>query len=530
MTRRPAARAACLALAATLAVWHAVAGQAPAPAPAPAPGESSFPSLEAIERELASLAEATRPSVVGVVARARLDQMLEGLGGQIRIEPPRSPRGEEPLARRIGSGVVLDDRGHVATLASVVSGAAEVFVLHADGARLQAAVRGVDDDSGLAVLAVDPHGTLRPPRLGEAEGLKVGSLVTTLGAARAGSASYSVGFVVGKGVSSGPIRRGPYLKLDAYTAPGAAGGPVFDSAGRLVGILFGAGGPDVPRGPGVITWETAPGEEQDEAGDTSRERDRRLQVLRSLHRAGSAGAGISYAVPIEVVRRVSEEIIRSGGVKRGWLGVTIESSEPGDVRLTRVFEGSPAQSAGLRVGDRILRVDGEPVASAEKLVETIALSPPGRSMRLQVQRQGQRIDVPLVLSQRPGPAPRHPLPRPERSRRAAMGVVIEEADDASRRLTGLPEGFGLVVRHVMEDSRAEEAGLRPGDVIVEMGEREIRALADLRAALRSQGSSDPLQVRIMRGRTPLTLPLPPPIPREPPEPPHAPAAPMPRRP
>jgi len=512
----------------------------PRPAPEAAPAQESYPALEALERELGKLAERTRPSVVGVVARSTLNSLLGNLDARLL---PDARRHIEELARRIGSGVVFDDQGHVVTMASVVAGASEVEVLPSDGPRLRARIRGVDDASGVAVLIVDNPGALRPVRLGEASSLRPGSLVTALSNSHDTSPDYSVGFVSGQGVSHGPLRRGPYLKLDAYTAPGAAGGPVFDSKGQLVGLLFGAGGPDQRRGRGPITWEESdepeppagfPGGDDPQADPGARSR---MEVLRSLHRAGASGGTVSYAVPVDVLRQVSDQIIRSGSVRRGWLGVTIGSDEPDDVRLLHVVDDSPAQKAGLQAGDRIVQIDGDGVQTADEVVARLALLAPGTSVSFTVARKGRRLSVPLVLGERPASQTpfqvmmrEHPTARPdERPRRAPaprLGILLDPTDDAVRQRLGAPQGVGLVVREVWPGSRGGEAGLESGDLLLEIEGEPVRSLDDVRRALREQYGRF-LSVKILREGNALVLQVPPiPTPSSTPPPPQpAPRAP-----
>lgn len=525
-----------LAVPATPSVWG---GETDAPRPRPAPRAAAapegYPSLEALERELARLIEETHPSVVSVVARSSLQSLLGNMDQRVGAEAQRHL---EEITRRVGSGVVLDDQGHVVTVASVVAGASEVDVLPADGSRLRARIRGVDDDSGVAVLIVDKPSSLRAVRMGDAGSLRPGSLVTALGNPREGGPAYSVGFVSGIGVSHGPLRRGPYLRLDAYTAPGAAGGPVFDVRGQLVGLLFGAGeGPDPRRGRGVITWEEPDDPEPppgfpggDEPGSDAGARAR-LQVLRSLHRAGASGSAVSYAVPVDVLRQVSAQIIRSGSVRRGWLGVTIESLEPDEVRLMRVQQDSPAHKAGLRVEDRIVRIDGQEVHAADEVVAHLALLAPGTPVSFTVSRGGRRLDVPVVLGERPESLlpfkvmmhPRMaggPPPQPR------LGVLLDTTDDAMRQKQGAPQGVGLVVREVWPGSRGLAAGLEAGDILIEIGGEAVRSVNDVRQALRGKSDAE-TDLKVVREGNVLVLRLPPapmPAPAAPP------VAPRPRNP
>ncbi len=511
-------------LLAALLSGAASADEKPAPRPVAAP---EYPALQALEREISRLVETARPSVVSVVTRARLENLLNGLGDHVRLE---TLHGDGPLARRVGSGVVIDGKGHIVTVSSVVAGASDVVVVAHDGRKLPARIEGIDPASGLAVLFVEDSGSLSPARMSDSSRIDVGSLVTTFGADQGAGPAYSVGFVAGSGVSQGPFRRGPYLRLDAYTAPGAGGGPVFDSRGELVGLVFGARDlPSTGQDP-VITWEALSPPDADSENDRDTDEETpsgAREYFRALHRAGSSGAGVSYAVPIEVVRHVTEQIIRSGSVRRAWLGVTIESDEPGEVRLTHVVPDSPASHSGLQEGDRIVSVDGEPLSVAETLVEKIAVATPGATVRLGLVREDRKVDVRVTLGERDDPKRAPPAPVwAFRFATPHLGVRLEEMDDVLRARLGAPAGVGVMVRQVDRNARAALAGIEPGDVIVSALGDEVRTITDLRKALQEQDEEDPMPLDVIRAGKKLVLLVPPPAPAPPPPaPPAAPRAP-----
>ncbi|HZI94506.1 MAG TPA: PDZ domain-containing protein, partial [Patescibacteria group bacterium] len=464
-------------------------------------------------------------------------------GDNVRIEG--DTHGGGPIARRIGSGIVFDRAGHVVTLSSVVSGATEVIVLTAGGDKVKARVRGVDDYSGIAVLDLDQAGASRefaPVAFGDSDGLKIGALVTAFSSPfeNPGSAPvYSFGFVSGMGVSQGPARRCSYIKFNAYAPPGAGGGPVLDSSGRLVGMLFGAGGGPRRQGEDLIHWDEpllrdddqddVPSPDQTEGHSSVNP----IWILKSLKRAGSTEGGVAYAVPGNLVRRVSDQIIRTGAVRRGWVGVKIEESEPGEIRLLGVVPGGPADRAGLLAGDRIIAFNGLALTTAALLVDGISSSEPGTSVKLGIDRDGRKLTVPVSLGQGPEPPPpprAAPAPMVYRMRSPVLGVEVDtDTDDEVRQRLGAPEGVGLLVQTVHDDSRAGQAGLQPGDLLVEALGEPIRELEDLRRVLRRQGGRE-MQVTVFRKGKELVLHVAPAIPPVPPTPAPAPAPRSPRRP
>jgi len=508
---------------------------------APPPPASEFPSLEALEGEVTRLVDAAGRSVVGIVGQGRIEGLLGALGDQIEIEGmDKKPKGH--MARRVGSGVVLDRQGHIVTLSSVVSGSSDVTVIGSEGAKFAASVRGIDEETGLAVLETI-GGSWTPAPFGDSSDLRVGSLVTALGRPQGASPLFSLGFVLGTGMSEGPARRGSYLKLSAYSAPGAGGGPVFDRKGRFVGLIFGARGSGPRRSDPLVVWEQATphpgfGRATPRADDTedaegmedadTPDPDLSWRILGALHRAGAAGGQVSYAIPGNVVRRVSDQIIRSGAVKRGWIGINFEEAEPGDLRLVKIISGSPAEKAGLATGDRIISINGEPLKMPVIQIDEAVSWPPGTSVQFEIQRGDKLLNLPVLL----GEGPQHRrirfigAPPPGRS----LGIKVEDIEEEQRAKMGAPAGRGMLIKLVYAGSRAESAGLLPGDLIIEALGRPVGNIQDLWRAREEQGVDQEMQVKVLRDGRSLVLRLPPaPEPPVPPTPP-APAPPAARPP
>ncbi len=486
----------------------AFAGQAPCLA---AEEPDSFPKLEEVERDVSRLVKETEASVVSVNVRLKYEEILRGMGEEIRIAGK-----ESDLARRVGSGIVLDAAGHIGTTAAVVLGATDIVIIPGGGGTKRSArIRGVDPFSGIAVLAPEQTDGLKAVRMAEEEA-PVRALVIGLGNPAEEGPVYSLGFVSGTGVQEGPFRTGPFMKINAPTLPGAAGGPLFDTKGRLVGMLFGAGGPRRS----VIRWTTH-GEDADDPES--------MALLESMHRRDAGGGNVSFAVPVDTLRHVTGQLIKWGEVRRGWMGVSIESPETGEVVLTRVTPASPAAKAGLATGDRVVALDGTTLRSAEVLVERIARSAPGDVVRLVIVRGERRTDATVALETRPEADPQsHARHVPRVARRPILGVRIQPMEIEAGEVPGVPPGVGLEVVEVDEASRASQAGLSEGDVMVEALGIALRSVADLRSVLSMQAAGQLMPVKIVREGEIIVVTIPPP-PAPPSQAPPAPRAPRPPR-
>jgi len=326
----------------------------------------------------AALYRRLSPGVVTVISR------FEGGGGG----------GEGGL----GSGFVIDAEGRVATNAHVVTSgeggdperADEVFVEFADGNRVPAEIVGDDPDSDVALLKVDPAGlTIRPLKLGSSAELAVGAPVAAIGSPFGEESSLSIGVIsaVDRDIQSlTDFRIGDAIQTDAAINQGNSGGPLLDARGRVIGINS------------------------------------------QIKTASGSGAGVGFAVPVDIVRRSLEQLESDGEVSYGFLGVTSQSlypqlaerlgiDAPTGAVVAGVEDGSPAEKAGLEAGeekisfqgqeeipsdgDVIVGVDGERLDLANNLGDLIAVHEPGDRVDLEVFRDGERRTVEVTVGSRP---------------------------------------------------------------------------------------------------------------------------------
>jgi serine protease DegQ len=308
------------------------------------------------------------------------------------IRSPRHPLLNDPLFRQffgsqlpddaatqrafnLGSGVVVSAGGYVLTNHHVVDGADEIEVALHDGRKLLARIVGTDPDTDLAVLRVSAD-NLPAISFGSSEALRVGDVVLAIGN------PFTLGHTVTSGIVSALGRSGlgmttfeNFIQTDAAINPGNSGGALIDAGGNLVGINT------------LIISQT-----------------------------GGSG-GIGFAIPVSTAKMVLEQIIKTGVVTRGWIGVELRDVTPLDAAslqlgaqrgalIAVVQRGGPADKAGVRPGDVAVEVQGKPVADATAMLNVIAALPPGEPAKMKLKRQGQEVEATLNVGRRPRPQPR----------------------------------------------------------------------------------------------------------------------------
>jgi serine protease Do/serine protease DegQ len=431
----------------------------PLPAAMPPMISEGVPTLAPMIRKIS-------PAVVNIATR-----------GTIRERGAQNPLLDDPFFRRFfdvppdtgprarpfqsaGSGVIFDAHsGYIVTNAHVVENASEITVTLQDGRDLKAEIIGSDTPSDVAVLKVKPDGLIQIP-LGDSAKVEVGDFVVAIGN------PFGLQHTVTSGIISGLSRSGinpdgyeDFIQTDASINPGNSGGALVNLRGELIGI------------------NTA-----------------------ILSRSGG-NIGIGFAIPVNMARSVMDQLIRYGSVKRGQLGVSMYTVTPDIAHslglpsavgalVSQVVEGSPAEHAGIRTGDVITSVNGQPVKSNSELRNTIGLLRVGDKVEIGLLRDGKPLRVTAVIADTTtelsgGPASIH---------KSFEGAVLGDAPDAG----------GAVVRSVEPGSAAAQAGLRADDVIVGANRGRVSSVHELRE--RAKGAAV-LVLEVRRGATVLLVPL-----------------------
>jgi serine protease Do len=377
-----------------------------------------------------------------------------GFGGQ---QAPRSHR-----ESGLGSGVVVSPDGYILTNNHVVDGATDVRVTLPDRREFKAKVIGTDSKTDIAVLKIEAS-NLPVITVGNSAKMQIGDSVLAIGN------PYGVGQTVTMGIVSATGRAGlgiedyeDFIQTDASINPGNSGGALVNERGELIGIN---------------TAILAPG--------------------------SGGNQGIGFAVPVNLVRNVMDQIVSHGSVERAYLGVTIQEVTPAIARAVglpvpagalvgEVSPTGPAQKAGIQSGDVILAMNGTEIAESNQLRMNVSLMNPGQTVNLKVFRNGQTTNVTAQVGVLPDKKiERASTDNNSSATQALEGVSVEQLDSRTAKQAGLPANTkGVVVTEVDPASPAASAGLREGDVIQEVNHHAVASSDDLSSALHhSNGES-----------------------------------------
>ncbi|MDD5174924.1 MAG: Do family serine endopeptidase [Sterolibacterium sp.] len=355
----------------------------------PGVGGSGAGVVEVQEAAPGSVSDTRKPGSYNDAAKRALPSVVHIYTSQ-EIKAPRNPFLNDPFFRHffgdrldlqpqrrsgLGSGVIVSADGYILTNNHVVEAADEIEVATHDGRKLKARVVGADPDSDLAVVRVDIGNGAKLPAVtfAPAESLRVGDVVLAIGNPFGVGQTVTHGIVSALGRSHLGINTFEnFIQTDAAINPGNSGGALVDSNGYLVGI------------------NTA------------------------IYSQSGGSMGIGFAIPVSLAKSVMEQIIKTGSVTRGWVGVEVQEITPElaesfnlpntqGAMIAGVMRGSPADRAGIKPGDILLSVAGKPIGDAQSMLELIAAQTPGQQTSLKIRRNGKEDIVSVTIAKRPQP-------------------------------------------------------------------------------------------------------------------------------
>ncbi len=441
-----------------VAATKALVGNGPTPLAIPDPVQMSS--------AFASIVNKVEPAVVNISTT----QVIE------RKRGTRRPRGQQPdpfqdffdrffdfpdqgptAERSLGSGVIVDKSGYILTNNHVVEQATKIQVqLNGESTRYTAKLIGTDEETDLAVIRIDAHRELPVAKLGNSDGVQVGDWVLAIGSPFGLQATVTAGIVSAKDRGNVGRQFQRFLQTDAAINPGNSGGPLVDMAGQVIGINT-----------AIIT--------------------------------GSRGyEGVGFALPSNTAINVYNQLISSGKVTRGSIGVSFseenssnpvtlkELGAPHGIIIEGVEPGSPADKASLKPGDIVTSVNGKPVHTGNDLVNPIAQSPIGSKVRITYIRDRKEHQASVSVEDRvkvfPDRAGRNEE-QPGEASSTELGVRVEELTAERARRAGMEGQPGVVVTEVEPASFADDIGMFRGDVIVELNHEAVSHMSDYRRIL-----------------------------------------------
>ncbi len=437
--------------------------------------EGSGAFAAAAPDSFAPLAKRLTPSVVNISTTSTVKHPVTPFRGRPENNPFRDFFGDEFFRRffdgqprefksqSLGSGFIVDADGYVVTNNHVVEEADEIVVKLSDEHEFEAKVIGTDPKTDLALIRFEPKGvTLQPVELGDSDAIEVGEWVVAIGNPFGYGHTVTAGIVSAKGrvIGAGPYDN--FLQTDAAINPGNSGGPLFDMKGRVVGI------------------NTA---------------------------IVAGGTGIGFATPVNLAKEVVAQLKDKGKVTRGWLGVMIQEvtsdlakqfglEETRGALVSEVVADGPADKAGVKRGDVILEFDGVPVDRMNQLPRMVAQNPPDATVKILLLRKGERETVSVTLGELKDEAGVAGSPATEDQ----LGLTVQEITPELRKHLDTDVEEGLVVSGVDPNGPAASAGLRRGDVILEVNQQAVKDLDGYRQALREAEGKDSVLFLAKRGQ------------------------------
>ncbi len=437
---------------------------------------------------LPDLVEKLLPSVVNIATVTGGGQP-QGNRPNLRPDAPYEEyfrdffdRNQDPRrSAAVGSGFIIDAEGHIVTNHHVIQNATEVRIVLHDGTALPAKVVGRDQRADLAVLKVDTKIKLQPAAWGRSETMRIGETVIAIGN------PFGLGGTVTTGIISARARHlqnfggvpgnsfVDFLQTDAAINKGNSGGPLFNLKGEVIGI------------------NTA------------------------IYSRQGTNVGIAFAVPSDLASPIIEQLRKHGRTKRGWLGVQIKDVDEDVAKalnlkgrtgalVVNAIPGSPAAEAGILAGDVILKFDGKPVPNERRLPQIVAGTEVGRTVDVLVVRKGQEVTFKVRLGELEKAMETGAVePKKEEAKpidgTALLGMKLSEATPDIRQRFNIREGEGVAVVEVDAKSQANEKGVKPGDLIVEMDLNKVTKPAEVEELLKKaeQGRKTSVLLLMQRG-------------------------------
>ncbi|HWU00211.1 MAG TPA: DegQ family serine endoprotease [Terriglobales bacterium] len=417
----------------------------------------------------ADLADKSLPAVVNVATTQTItaDSQMQDLDEMFKdfLDKRQGAKPRPRKATSLGSGFIIDPAGYIVTNNHVVENADEIMVVMHDDTELKAKLIGRDPKTDLALLKVDAGKPLPFVKWGDSGAMRIGDWVLAIGNPFGLGGSVTAGIVSAR---QRDINAGPYddfIQTDASINRGNSGGPMFNMDGEVVGINS------------------------------------------AIFSPSGGSVGIGFAIPSNLAKPVIEQIKQFGHPRRGWLGVRIQSISPDlaeglklpsdkGALVAGVTKDGPADKAGIKQGDVVLKFDGKEVTQMRGLPRMVAETAFGKNVDVVIWRKGQQVTIPVMLgeldekaddqaSDQPDDNQDQQQPSEQGSKLKALGLDLASINDKQRKDFDLDKTVtGVVIVDVDPDGPAAEKDLRPGDVIAEVDQKAVETPKDIAARVK----------------------------------------------
>ena len=373
----------------------------------------------------------------------------------------------------LGSGFIVDTDGYIVTNHHVIKDADEILVRLSDRRELVAKLIGSDERSDIALLKIDAD-SLPVVKIGNSEKLKVGEWAMAIGSPFGFDHSVSVGVVSAIGRNNLPNSNYvPFIQTDVAINPGNSGGPLFNLKGEVIGINS------------------------------------------QIYTRTGGFMGLSFSIPINVAMNVIDQIKKDGHVTRGWLGVLIQEvnrelaesfgmKQPRGAAVLQVLENSPAEAAGFKVGDVILKYGNKEIYRSSDLPLAVGTTEIGKRVKVKIIREGRSKTLTVKISELPNQDQladnRH---TPKKSQINKLGMTVINITSEQRQQFGMDKR-GVFVKGITEGP-ARDAGLRRGDILLKLNYKDINSVKEFKRVLRSLPKGKSVPVLIQRKKSPIFL-------------------------
>ncbi len=434
-------------------------------------------TIQNIPESFTSLAENIRPAVVNI----RTVKTIKGGGPVFRSfnKGPFQNKNRDPMEeffnrffgeekqrefkhRSLGSGFFIDKAGFIVTNNHVIEDADKIEVILKSGKKFEAEIIGRDPNTDIAIIKIEAKDVFPAVTLGNSDSLEVGQWVVAIGSPFGLEQTVTAGIVSAKGrvIGSGPYD--DFIQTDASINPGNSGGPLINMKGRVVGI------------------NTA--------------------II-------SGGQGIGFAIPINMAKGIFQQLRKHGEVTRGWLGVVIQDlseelagyygikSKKG-VIITEAVPDDPADKAGIKAEDIILKVNGRKVETSRDLTKMIAGTSVGKKIKILVLRKGEKKEFTVKIAKRPDTKKISTNQR--KKEEDELGINVSELTDEQARRFGIPNTEFVIITAVLPEGKGDRAGLKELDIIKEINHHIIKTKQDYKKAIKNIRTGETISFFIRR--------------------------------